>query len=223
MGFSTTLSNYCIIPWHCSKGGIWARGEQGHLDSSLRHSPSPTPPLNAYITDGWMEVAFIRSENTSQTPWQMFGEGCKNGHTFFGHVTLHSSVRCFVFVFSYPLHHPRGIFVSMQDACPDPLSVCTPTLASIPNSYYRPGAARPCPTCSSDWVRPGGWLTFAKCWCGRSVKGWAPGDIGPGVVRWPADRPGCAWPLQPTGRCKVRRGSRTAAWDTRSPSELLER
>ena len=28
----------------------------------------------------------------------------KNGHTFFGHVTLHTSVRCFIFTFSYPLH-----------------------------------------------------------------------------------------------------------------------
>lgn len=49
----------------------------------------------------------------------------------------------FVFVFYYPLRHPRGIFVSMQklcNACPDLLSVCTPTHASIPNSYL--GLAR---------------------------------------------------------------------------------
>lgn len=210
-------------------------------------------------------IHFILGQQTSKhkssplrNVWGLGGEGCthlnnKNGHTFFGHVTLYSMS---IVLFSSSLipwvvvHHPCGVSVSMQDdsgvypsqspkgnsydrisamqsnTCLSPLSVHPLHLWLPPPptwELFMPGAARPCPTWSSGWVHPGGWLTSAKCWCGRSVKKQAPGDIGPGVVRWPVDRPGCAWQSQPTGRCKERRGSRTVAWDTRSPSGSPER
>ncbi len=174
----------------------------------------------------------------------MFGVGwwrMPSLHTFFGHVTLHTIVCCFIFIFSYPLrccasspwrickHACRFWHLSQPSTLVTESLQCTQMLApSAPflpptRELFRPGAARPCPTWSSGWVHLGGWLIFAKCWCGRSVKGWEPGDTVPGIARWPADRPGCARPNQPTGRCKVQRGSHTAAWDTRSPSGLPER